>query len=313
MLTPNKTAFNQRKNEANDFLKSVDSKIAAIVRDIENYQKAYVNAYNCEHSIGIEFTQKYINDYFTLVKYDIIDKEDKLVRVRQSCELQFKNDFLAKLKDSIEAAESQFQKLNKILKEVNYGNEKYKFDSNPSEDKSKLYEMIKADFNLGGNTLFSGDFEERYKDEIAYLFDKISTEESGNSKVLDEYSDYRNYLKYDIEITNENGKQFFSKICLEKSGGETQTPFYVIIAAAFCQIYSEQSIRLLMLDEAFDKMDDIRIQSMLKFFKVMKFQIILATPPAKMDVIAQFVESVFILKKIGASGVIYDIKHYLEE
>ncbi|MBQ7569227.1 cell division protein MukB, partial [bacterium] len=103
----------------------------------------------------------------------------------------------------------------------------------------------------------------------------------------------------------DNSYQFFSKICGEKSGGETQTPYYVAIAASFSQIYSSgDTVRLIMFDEAFDKMDDERIASMMEFFKQLKLQVILATPPAKMDVIGERVDTILLAERQGTSSVV---------
>ena len=40
-----------------------------------------------------------------------------------------------------------------------------------------------------------------------------------------------------------------------------------------------------MLDEAFDKMDEERIESMLNFFKAQDLQIILAAPTSRLELI----------------------------
>ncbi len=79
-------------------------------------------------------------------------------------------------------------------------------------------------------------------------------------KALDEFTDYRTYMDYDIKIIHSDGNYFFySKVCEEKSGGETQTPFYVTVAASFVQLYknniSGEAIGLVMFDEAFNNMD----------------------------------------------------------
>ena len=49
--------------------------------------------------------------------------------------------------------------------------------------------------------------------------------------------------------------------------------------------------RILLFDEAFDKMDDNRISSMMDFLNSQDFQIILATPTNKMDVIGEKVRA----------------------
>ena len=59
------------------------------------------------------------------------------------------------------------------------------------------------------------------------------------------------------------GRPYKLRPAVEKSGGETQTPYYVAIAASFAQMYSgRETVRILMLDEAFNNMDEDRIESM---------------------------------------------------
>ena len=165
--------------------------------------------------------------------------------------------------------------------------------------------MITSDINISGSTLFSSILEEQYHEEMEDLFSKLTESDTAGDSILQEYTDYRGYLDYDIEVTSNGKPQLFSKIYGEKSGGETQTPYYVAIAASFAQMYSlGESIRIMMLDEAFDKMDDERIASMMKFFKDQKFQVILATPPAKMEIIGEYVDDIFVVYREGYNSFI---------
>ena len=59
-----------------------------------------------------------------------------------------------------------------------------------------------------------------------------------------------------------------------------------------------------MLDEPFDKMDDLRIDCMLHFFTKLGFQMILATPPQKVPIISESVKSVFMTVRQGEQSVI---------
>ena len=99
--------------------------------------------------------------------------------------------------------------------------------------------------------------------------------------------------------------QRFSKTYGEKSGGETQTPYYVAIAASFAQMYSgRETARIVMLDEAFNNMDEDRIESMMYFLESQDFQLILAAPPARMEVIGEHVDSIYLtIHKGNASTV----------
>ena len=87
-------------------------------------------------------------------------------------------------------------------------------------------------------------------------------------------------------------------------------PYYVAIAASFYQLYRYgNSVRLMLLDEAFDKMDDERIASMLDFFNGLNLQVIMATPPAKIETIGEKVDTVLACIRMGQSSIVeeYDL------
>ena len=65
-----------------------------------------------------------------------------------------------------------------------------------------------------------------------------------------------------------------------------------------------ETIRIIMLDEAFDKMDDDRIASMMQFFRSQNFQIILATPPAKIETIGEYVDTILVTYRNGYSSIV---------
>ena len=187
-----------------------------------------------------------------------------------------------------------------------YGEDSYQFKYAPNPEKKNLYDMMVSDINIGGNNLFSQVYQNDFHSEMEELFQKLTVSENGGQDVMQEYSDYRNYLDYDIEIRSRSGsRQMFSKIYGEKSGGETQTPYYVAIAASFAQIYnSKDSVRLIMLDEAFDKMDDGRIESMMNLLCSMNLQVILAAPSAKIEIIGPYVNSVLVVYREGYESVV---------
>lgn len=197
-----------------------------------------------------------------------------------------------------------FDELNKVLKGIDYNGVFYRFLYSADKNKKRLYDMIMDNSNLGGYTLFTDSFEASYREEMEDLFGKLRAQDTNGAQVLDEYSDYRNYLDYDIEIKEGEKIIRFSSVGAESSGGETQVPYYVIIAASFNQIYKDDTIKLIMLDEAFDKMDDFRIDSMLHFFTKLGFQMILATPPQKVPVISESVKSVFMTVRQGEKSTI---------
>ena len=287
---------------------ALDNQQGKLLRELIGLQASYKDG---EYGTGEEVVFAYAQEYRTLSNHNLIEYEEKLNKVKEDCELEFRENFLARMRENIESAQDIFKNLNKALRNIYYGNDSYRFHYSAHSRKQGLYEMITSEVNVGGFTLFASEFEEKYHGEMEELFSKLTESDEHGDQILSEYTDYREYMDYDIEIVSKNGKsQYFSKIYGEKSGGETQTPYYVAIAASFAQMYSVgETIRIIMLDEAFDKMDDDRIENMMKFLRSQNFQIILATPPSKIETIGEYVDTILITYRNGYSSIVeeYDL------
>lgn len=282
-----------------------------LVKALIKLQLNYCKKNDSDLGSGNEEIQEYINEYHKLVASDIIKYEEDLKKAKENCHLEFRESFLARLKENIENAKLEFKNLNAALKDIYYGEDTYKFELTSNKKKESIYQMITSNKNESGFNLLSQSFEDEYKEEMEDLFSKLTAYDDKGEKVLSEYTDYRGYLDYDIIAEKRDGTlQRFSKIYGEKSGGETQTPYYVAIAASFVQLYKMgDTIRIIMFDEAFDKMDDNRISSMMDFLNRQNFQIILATPPAKLEVIGEKVDTILMAMREGTSSIIeeYDL------
>ncbi len=296
-FAPQKTQF---ENDRNRF-----------IDEIKQYQYRFNQEFTEDFSIGLAGISEYREAAYKLKSIDIIRYEENLRKAKDECEEIFRSDFLSKMKELIENARFEFRSLNKALEGIYYGDDSYKFKITYDKKKEGLYKMITSDNNQDGINLWTATFEEEYKEEMKDLFDKLMTKDDNGKKVVEEYTDYRTYLDYDIEIHKKDGTvQKFSDIYGEKSGSETQVPYYVAIAASFYQLYRYgNSIRVMLLDEAFDKMDDDRIGSMLDFFNSLGLQVIMATPPAKMEVIAEKIDTVLAVIRVGEMAIVeeYDL------
>lgn len=202
----------------------------------------------------------------------------KIQAARESAMEQFQNDFLAKLKSSIDQVQTQVIKLNKALKQAQFGTDRYQFRVDRNPDYAEYYDMIMdPDLMEGEAGLFALPFQQKYGKLIEELFSRIATsddtqlnarKESELKQNIERYTDFRTYLKFDLETTDQNGsKQLLSQTLNTKSGGETQTPFYIAVLASFAQLYqvndlsglANNTVRLVVFDEAFNKMDSDRI------------------------------------------------------
>ena len=284
-----------RRRKANQTL--VDRSVDAM--------KGAMNGYKTAHDFGapaaMEGYPDFEAEYLKLKNSELLQYEDKVETARSAAEEEFREQFLSKLQENMKTAQTEFKELNKALNDIVFSNEKYEFMYMPSKKYRQYYEMIMDDFNaMQGESIFSGMFHENHKAVIEELFERLAIDNDNSAKALDEFTDYRTYMDYDIRIIHSDGNySLYSKVCEEKSGGETQTPFYVTVAASFVQLYKNniggEAIGLVLFDEAFNNMDDERIGGVLEFLRRLPLQILIAAPPDKIQYISPFVEETLLV------------------
>jgi uncharacterized protein YPO0396 len=102
----------------------------------------------------------------------------------------------------------------------------------------------------------------------------------------------------------------------QTSGGETQTPFYLTIAASFVQLYhigervSRPTIRLVAFDEAFSKMDQDRIGATLDLFQQFGLQVITATPLERCEYLVPKMCTSLVLTGVGDTVLVEPYRNY---
>ncbi len=248
----------QTINEREMIQKKLFSKRLDYVRDFQPCAFRYDAMDNDEFSEEMRLLEE-----SELPKY-----RQKIQAARESAMEQFQNDFLAKLKSSIDQVQTQVIKLNKALKQAQFGTDRYQFRVDRNPDYAEYYDMIMdPDLMEGEAGLFALPFQQKYGKLIEELFSRIATsddtqlnarKESELKQNIERYTDFRTYLKFDLETTDQNGsKQLLSQTLNTKSGGETQTPFYIAVLASFAQLYqvndlsglANNTVRLVVFDD----------------------------------------------------------------
>lgn len=241
--------------------------------------------------------------------------QEKISEARQRAERQFREDFISKLRNNIESAQQQLDEINKTLKNIPFGQERYRFKVQPGKGKRKFYDMIMDDLLLQGRDLFSGAFLDKHREALDDLFRRIVPEDylfNGDARTeleknLEEFTDYRKYLEFDLISTDEEGNETrLSKMLNKRSGGETQNPFYVAVLASFAHVYRTRmqgyndTARLIVFDEAFNKMDHQRIQESVKLAKRLGLQLVISAPTEKVADIVPLVDRTLIVLRTKA-------------
>ncbi len=190
-------------------------------------------------------------------------KIDDAIKIAQQ---EFRDDFLSKLKYNIDVVKEQINELNDALRNMSFGKDTYAFKITPNTYYRKYYDMIMDPNLMSDFNIFSFSFQEKHGAVIEELFKKIvdvgegaisADERAEIEENIAKYTDYRTYLDFDLVVTDLRGnKSHLSKMISKKSGGETQTPFYISVLASFYRVYrmntkAKDTARLIIFDEAF--------------------------------------------------------------
>jgi energy-coupling factor transporter ATP-binding protein EcfA2 len=253
------------------------------------------------HDVDSPDNDAYEKELAELRDINLPGYKDKIAHAEENAQIQFKEDFLAKLKSNIDTAIRQINELNDALKSFAFGADSYRFTVNQRQEHQlrQFYNMIMDDMTLKGYTLFSAPFQDKHGATMRELFQLIADIDGAatadirarSEESIAKYTDYRTYLKFDLVVSDKDDAksvQRLSSTLNKKSGGETQTPFYIAVLASFAQTYRigikgepGNTIRLIIFDEAFSKMDSIHIQESISLLRQFGFQAIMAAPSEK--------------------------------
>ena len=137
----------------------------------------------------------------------------------------------------------------------------------------------------------------------------LANDQGASERALKELADYRNYRRYDIIRHSPVGQTRLSTWGTG-SGGELETPFYVVRSAVLAHALGHfgrerqgaPALRLMLSDEAFSKMDESRSRSVLQFLSsTLGLQLIVAMPTSKSGAVKPEFEKEFTFSKVLAS------------
>ena len=276
--------------------------------EVAALRRKYTTEYHLSHDTTDRSNKVFAEELTNLRDVLLPEYKTKIHDAYEKAIAEFKDDFLDKIRSAIDDVEEQIENLNIAIKEPTFGRDKYSFSVKPSHAYIEYYNMIKDDILLqpGGTE----EFLTKYNDTIENLFKQISSIGNTNEGVVQQnietFTDYRTYLDFDIIVVDHQGKkQRLSKTIGTKSGGETQTPFYIAVLASFVQLYRIQSnakgdetsntSRLIVFDEAFSKMDTTRIKESVRLLRSLDLQVVISAPDDKIADISGLVDETLVV------------------
>lgn len=231
--------------------------------------------------------QIWIDDYQEIIS--------KLAVQTKRYEEIFKNEFVLTVLKSCDSAKDDLKLINAELSSLRFTS-KYEFEVKSVKDGSAYEKILEyAKFLKEREALgFAANQATLYLPESATYTDEMGAElekdihsiinqiiASNDKEEIEKYADYRNYMTYEILITNDVlTKAKLSRQSGYNSGAEVQIPYLLILLSAILMVYNNKlnSTRLVFIDEPFAKMDALNVKIMLDFMKSQKLQMVFCAP-----------------------------------
>ncbi len=286
------------------------SQLKTALARLNEFRKEYIVEYKLSYDITKDDNDDFDNELVSLKEVKLPQYKVKIEDAYNKATKEFKDDFIFKLKTSIEMVKNQINELNEALLKAKFGTDSYQFTVTPAPQYKEYYDMITDEllYSMGDDESL---YLEKYQDIMNNLF-KLIGDVSGSSDSssviannVEKFTDYRTYLLFDLVVSKDGHKAYSLARNIKKaSGGETQTPFYISILASFSQLYRVKSegvlsntMRLVIFDEAFSKMDRNRIIESIRILKDFGLQVILSAPPEKVADISRLVDRTLLVTR----------------
>lgn len=298
------------RSEYDDLYTRTQNKLRQIFNVLQELRREYTVYYKLSYDTTKQTNDEFDNELTLLRDVKLPEYQGKIAEAYEKATREFKDDFIFKLKTSIETVRSQIDELNEALKNAKFGSDSYQFTVTPAPQYREYYDMITDELLLTYGEDESLYFD-KYKEVMTSLFALIGDVSGVNrdkdaviQQNVEKFTDYRTYLMFDMMVSKGDGRVYsLAKNMKKQSGGETQTPFYVSILASFSQLYRikndsmNNSIRLVIFDEAFSKMDSVRIIESIKILKEFGLQVILSAPSEKVSDISKIADKTLLVSR----------------
>jgi energy-coupling factor transporter ATP-binding protein EcfA2 len=202
----------------------------------------------------------------------------------------FTKQFCVEIKSKVDEGVRTLRQLNQELEQLKFGTDRFSIDWSKWEPEfhecygffSAVTELADSPdtVDLFGETELSPKHVE-VRDRLVNLL--LDQDQDRASRELLRIADYRNYRRYEIWNDSDSGGRIALSTWGTGSGGQLETPAYIVRAAVVTnrmKLFEKgASLKLLVSDESFSKMDEARARAVLKYLRdVLGLQIVSAMP-----------------------------------
>ncbi len=314
-------------------LKQIEEQERHLYRVVSEHNQ-HCNSYNTIAYL-MEFQQRHDAGFFksiVAIKRDIagvynglknnvlVDKFEKISALKDSFNTAFVTNLCHSIYQSINEGRRVLDDLNKELEHHRFGADQERFYFGYSwlpefKEYQRFFKEVIDMPNLGdGSGLFDADLSEKsceVRDKLlSMLLDK---DEQVAQRELRRISDYRNYREYEIYKEPLNKEAIALSTYGTGSGGQLETPAYIIRSAAVTSAFKFNEgtthCRMVLVDEAFSKMDETRSREVISYLtETLGLQLLFIMPTSKSGPFMDLISNQTIFSKCPTDKKIGELK-----
>ncbi len=300
-------------------LHSVERKIADNIQNHNQHCRAsdaiaytdFMGGFDVAFFKAICELQREIDRLFNTLKNNIlVEKHQQLTELKEAFNSAFVTHLCHTIHQALNDGKRQIALLNEELQHHQFGadRETFRFDSEwipEYRDYARFFEELVKNPMLGDEvTLFEAEMSEKSKKVLAQLMGMLLDEDDVRAmRELDRIADYRNYRRYEIYKEVEGKEPIALSEYGTGSGGQLETPAYIIRAAAITSAFrfseGNTHLRMVLVDEAFSKMDETRSREVIHYLtQSLGLQLVFIMPTSKCGPFMDLISNEFVFAKV---------------
>lgn len=262
---------------------------------------------------GICGLRREIDRVYNVLKNNVlVEKHAQLQQLKASFNNAFVSHLCQEIHQAISEGKRRLDLLNKELEGHRFGSDREHFRFAAEwvpeyRDYARFFEDVVRNPGLEGNSLFEGRLSaksEAVRDAMMSLL--LDADEQKSQRELERIADYRNYYRYEIYKEVEGKPPIALSEYGTGSGGQLETPAYIIRAASITSAlrYGEgvNHLRMVLVDEAFSKMDETRSREVIDYLtRTLGLQLIFIMPTSKCGPFMDLISHEFVFAKVPSA------------
>jgi len=250
----------------------------------------------------------------------LANKSDELSRLRSSFNHTFISHLCHSIYQAVEEGGRSLERLNQELELHRFGadRERFYFDWEWVAEYRDYWQFFKAVMHNPGledsDGLFSDELTPKQRQVRDHLMAMLLDEDSDRAeRELARITDYRNYRRYEIYKQPEGKEPIALSRYGTGSGGQLETPAYIIRAAAITSAFrfteGDTHLRMVLVDEAFSKMDEHRSREVIRYLTdALGLQLLFIMPTSKSGPFLDIITHQTVFTKCATTDYIGELK-----